>query len=71
MTSPAVAPVYTAPPTACTLPEILASEFASARRELLRAKANRRVRDDQPNRDAVDRAFARLDAILDTHLESR
>lgn len=65
MTAPTVQPV------AHTLPEILASEFDSARRELLRAKANRRVKDSPANRQAVDKAFARIDAILDTFLETR
>jgi hypothetical protein len=56
--------------TAETLPEILRADFLAARRSLLRAKAERRVRDDRPNRVAVEQAFAKLDAILDAYLDA-
>jgi hypothetical protein len=62
------APTVPALATAETLPEILHADFLAARRSLLRAKADRRVRDDLPNRKAVTDALAKLDSILDAYL---
>ena len=66
MTAPA--PVQ---PVAHTTADVLRSEFESARRELLHAKAARRVKDSLGNRDAVEKAQKRLNAVLDVYLDLR
>lgn len=63
--------VPTTTPVVHTTPEVLSSEFQSAREELHRAKTARQAKDTPANREAVQNAHARLDAILDFYLDTR
>jgi hypothetical protein len=64
-----IAPTTT--PVAHPTADVLDSEFRSASRAFLRAKAERRVKDSPANRAAVEEALARADAVLDVYLDLR